>query len=102
MDGSCIRSVIRELSRTGWSYVYVSDSGQELGHVYAPLALPIPHTAQAGEFAACTVACQNAIEPSVGFSDCQNVVQLWSLPPSEHLAFNRVRAGVFIWIAGSQ
>eukprot|EP00959_Pyramimonas_sp_CCMP1952_P123820 2588597-Pyramimonas_sp.AAC.1 len=32
MDGSCIRSVIRELSRTGWSYVSVSDSGQELGH----------------------------------------------------------------------
>eukprot|EP00959_Pyramimonas_sp_CCMP1952_P179016 3742227-Pyramimonas_sp.AAC.1 len=67
MDGSCIRSVISELSRTGWSYVSVSDSGQELGHVYAPLALPIPQTAQAGEFAACTAACQNALEGSVGY-----------------------------------
>eukprot|EP00959_Pyramimonas_sp_CCMP1952_P355285 7441928-Pyramimonas_sp.AAC.1 len=47
MDGSCIRSVLNELSRTGWSDVSVSDSGQELGHVYAPLALPIPQTAQA-------------------------------------------------------
>ena len=30
MDGSCIRSVVRGLSRTGWSYASVSVSGQEL------------------------------------------------------------------------
>eukprot|EP00959_Pyramimonas_sp_CCMP1952_P172716 3608979-Pyramimonas_sp.AAC.1 len=54
----------------------ITGKRQELGRVYAPLALPIPQTAQAGEFAACTAACQNALEGSVGFSDCQNVVQL--------------------------
>ena len=78
MDGSCFRSVVKELSRAGWSYVSVSDSGQELGHVYAPLASPLPQTAQAGEFGACTAACQNAVAPARGYSDCQNVVELWA------------------------
>eukprot|EP00959_Pyramimonas_sp_CCMP1952_P297601 6225766-Pyramimonas_sp.AAC.1 len=93
MDGSCIRSVIKEQSRTGWAYVAVSDDGQELGHVFAPLAPPTPPIAQAGEFATCTAACQNALEQSVGFSDCQNVVQLWALPRPDQLSFRRAYAG---------
>ena len=102
MDGSCFRSVVKELSRTGWSYVSVSDSGQELGHVYAPLASPLPQTAQAGEFGACTAACQNAVAPSRGYSDCQNVVDLWAGSRAQHLAYNKCFYGMFGWTADSQ
>ncbi|CAK0844106.1 unnamed protein product [Prorocentrum cordatum] len=54
-----------------------------------------------GAFAACTAACQKALEQSVGFSDYQNVVQLWALPRPDQLSFRRVYAGVFVWAADS-
>eukprot|EP00959_Pyramimonas_sp_CCMP1952_P236513 4942670-Pyramimonas_sp.AAC.1 len=56
LDGSCIQSKIRELSRAGWAFVLLSDQGHLLARVLGPVCSHLPQSSQAGEFAALAAA----------------------------------------------
>ena len=73
IDGSCFKSVVPELSRSGLAYVVFGEDQEILCHGSAPLWPPLPQTPQAAEFCGLSVAGQLALPGSTGFSDCLNV-----------------------------
>ena len=84
MDGSCAKRIIREMSRSSWSYVCLDPEAQAQVSVRGPIWGRMPQTPQVGKLGALAMAAHNVVGPSRRPSDCANVVSsFWADRPEK-------------------
>ena len=93
LDGSCFQSVVRELARAGWAFVFVSNQGHMLARVFGPAWAHLPQSSQAGEFSALAAAGVNLDGPASLLSDCASVVSVCARNPGDRLGGQRAYTG---------
>ena len=86
--------MIKELSRSGWGVIWLSEFGRVLARLYGPLGAFYPQTSVAAEFAAPASASSLLSANSGFYSDCQVVVDAFGKPPRDRLHPNRPHAGL--------
>ena len=95
-DGSQLKYDIPELDRAGWGLAVFNDDLEHVCSISGPIWADLPQTSQAGEFGAYGASNEFLVGPSVGYSDCSNVVKQFAQPLAKQTHYKRPYAAMFL------